>query len=189
MSFRKSRILIALSSSFIFLASCSGQTASSGAQTPSADTPSSSASNSGMPEGYTVMKETEFLSLASVKQYLSSIKTEDSKVYVVDDAKISESLAASYKVSATEDTRRPGVPISLFSIASSLTEKSEAISDPLLLLEAEPSEPGEVSIISSSDSLLVVRANGKDVAIATSPSKKATFDSAKTILENAGEYW
>ncbi|GEM_PF-6229713 len=188
MRFKNRKTPLVLSSLFILLAGCSGQTSSSTAQTSSTD-PSTAISGSQTPEGYTVMKETEFLSLAGVKQYLSSIKTEDSKVYVVDDAKISESLAASYKVSATEDTRRPGVPISLFSIASTLTEKSEAISDPLLLLEAEPSEPGEVSIISSSDALLVVRANGKDVAIGTSPNKKATFDSAKTILENAGEYW
>lgn len=185
MRFKNHKAPLVLSSLFILLAGCSGQASSLTAQVSSTD---ASTSISGA-EGYTVMKETEFLSLSGVKQYLSSIKTEDSKVYVVDDAKISESLAASYKVSATEDTRRPGVPISLFSIASTLTEKSEATSDPLLLLEAEPSEPGEVSIISSSDALLVVRVNGKDVAIGTSPNKKATFDSVKTILENAGEYW
>ena len=185
MKYRRAFFPWALITISFLLAGCSGQMSSSTAQASTTDA-STSISD---PEGYTVMKETQFLSLAGVKQYLSSIKTEDSKVYVLDDAKISESLAASYKVSATEDTRRPGVPIRLFSIASTLTEKSEAISDPLLLLEAEPSEPGEVSIISSSDALLVVRANGKDVAKAISPSKKATFDSAKTILENAGEYW
>lgn len=188
MRFKNHKTPLVLSSLFILLAGCSGQTSSSNAQASSADA-STSISGSQTPEGYTVMKETQFLSLASVKQYLSSIKTENSKVYVIDDAKISESLAASYKVSATEDTRRPGVPINLFSIASTLTEKSEAISGSLLLLEAEPSEPGEISFASSSDALLVVRANGKDIGKVTSPSKKATFDSAKTILENAGEYW
>ena len=185
MRFKNHKTPLVLSSLFILLAGCSGQTPSSTAQTSSTNAFTSISD----PEGYTVMKETQFLSLADVKQYLSSIKTEDSKVYVVDDAKISESLAASYKVSATEDTRKPGIPISLFSVISTLVEKGEATSDPLLTLEAEPSEPGEISFASPSDALLVVRANGKDVAKATSPSKKATFDSAKTILENAGEYW
>ena len=188
MQAKKRRFLLPLSSLFVLLAGCSGQAASSLSQATGTD-PSSSISGSGDPEGYTVMKETAFQSLSGVKEYLSAIKTEAIKVYVIDDVRIDASLSSTYKVSATEDTRKPGIPINLFSVVSTLTEKDEAASSQYLLVESEPSKPGEISFGPSGDSLLVVRANGKDVAKVTSPNGKAAYGSAEAILNAAGEYW